>query len=250
MINLEEFKAILDEKLAPLKSEISEVKAKSEEMRAFLDMANEKYDEIITKLAQRDGEMKDIKTENKILKATIQTMDDQVRQLTDSVNDLEQYSRRECLEIQGIPLKNFDDTNSIVVNVGELMGINIKEEDISVSHRLPIRSNYRGKQADPTIIVKFVRRHTKEIFYRARKELKNKTSKDLGYVKTNSIYINESLTEKNKSLFGGARRAKKELGYSFICTANGRIFLRKDKDSPAILIKSKDDISNLSRNSR
>jgi hypothetical protein len=81
-------------------------------------------------------------------------------------------------------------------------------------------------------------------------ELKNKTSKDLGYVKTNSIYINESLTEKNKSLFGGARRAKKELGYSFIWTANGRIFLRKDKDSPAILIKSKDDISNLSRNSR
>jgi hypothetical protein len=96
-------------------------------------------------------------------------MDDQVRQLTDSVNDLEQYSRRECLEIQGIPLKNFDDTNSIVVNVGELMGINIKEEDISVSHRLPIRSNYRGNKADPTIIVKFVRRHTKEIFYRARK---------------------------------------------------------------------------------
>ncbi|CAB4043860.1 Hypothetical predicted protein [Paramuricea clavata] len=132
MINLEEFKAILDEKLAPLKSEISEVKAKSEEMRAFLDMANEKYDEIITKLAQRDAEMKDIKTENKILKATIQTMDDQVRQLTDSVNDLEQYSRRECLEIQGIPLKNIDDTNSIVVNVGELMGINIKEEDISL----------------------------------------------------------------------------------------------------------------------
>lgn len=71
MINLEEFKAILDEKLAPLKSEISEVKAKSEEMRAFLNMANEKYDEIITKLAQRDAEMKDIKTENKILKATI-----------------------------------------------------------------------------------------------------------------------------------------------------------------------------------
>ena len=51
--------------MAPLKSEISEVKAKSEEMRAFLDMANEKYDEIITKLAQRDAEMKDIKTEIK-----------------------------------------------------------------------------------------------------------------------------------------------------------------------------------------
>jgi hypothetical protein len=34
-------------------------------MRAFLDMANEKYDEIITKLAQRDAEMKDIKTEIK-----------------------------------------------------------------------------------------------------------------------------------------------------------------------------------------
>ena len=67
MINLEEFKAILDEKLAPLKSEISRSEGKvwrNESVSApppFLDMANEKYDGIITKLAQRDAEMKDIK---------------------------------------------------------------------------------------------------------------------------------------------------------------------------------------------
>jgi hypothetical protein len=49
---------------------------------------------------------------------------------------------------------------------------------------------------------------------------------------------------KFQALFGGARKAKKELGYSFIWTGNGQIFLRKDKDSPVIHIRSKEDINN------
>ena len=82
----------------------------------------------------------------------------------------------------------------------------------------------------------------KEQFYRARKELKNLTTKDLGYDISNNIYINESLTESNKALFKECVKAKKEMGFTFIWTSNGKIFLRKDEHSPVIHIKSKDDI--------
>ncbi|CAB3980411.1 Hypothetical predicted protein [Paramuricea clavata] len=47
-INLEEFRSLLDEKLVPLKSEISELNSK----RSFIDMTNEKYEEVMSMLAE------------------------------------------------------------------------------------------------------------------------------------------------------------------------------------------------------
>ena len=74
---------------------------------------------------------------------------------------MEQYSRRECLEIHGIPQPQdpkSENTNDVVLRVGKLMGVNLSQEDISVSHRLPTSTKYKGKRSEPLIIVKFVRK--------------------------------------------------------------------------------------------
>ena len=42
------------------------------------------------------------------------------------------------------------------------MGVNVDQRDISVSHRLPVRKVYNGKEKEPSIIVKFACRDTKE----------------------------------------------------------------------------------------
>jgi hypothetical protein len=42
------------------------------------------------------------------------------------------------------------------------MGVNVDQRDISVSHRLPVRKVYNGKENEPSIIVKFACRDTKE----------------------------------------------------------------------------------------
>jgi hypothetical protein len=158
---------------------------------------------------------------------------------------MEQYSRRECLEIKGIPVTKDENTDELVTKVCELMGLSIKEEDISVSHRLPISNKYKGKRTESTIIVKFVRRNTRERYYRARNVLKDITTRNLGFSSHNKIYINESLTEKNKALFGECMKVKRDLQYSFIWSSNGRIYLRKDQASPATIIRNKEDITKL-----
>ena len=91
--------------------------------------------------------------------------------------------------------------------------------------------------------MKFARHETKELFYRARKEL---TTNDLGFSEGNNIFINESLTETNKELFKATLKFKKDYSYSYIWTSNGKIYLRKDSDSPAKLI-SEDDLIKLKR---
>ena len=58
------------------------------------------------------------------------------------------------------------------MNVGELVGVEIEQDHVSVSHRLPSSIKYKGKKAEPAISVKFVRRDVKERFYKSRKHLK------------------------------------------------------------------------------
>ena len=245
-ITVKQLKAILDEKLEPLKLNICDLQEKLGEAMKFLDLANANYEEVLHKLDVQEAERKELIAENKILKSTIHSMEKKMSQIYDKYNDMEQYSRRECLEIHGIPQPQdpkSENTNDVVLRVGKLMGVNLSQEDISVSHRLPTSTKYKGKRSEPLIIVKFVRRDMKEKFYRARKQLKGFTTHDIGYHVSRNIYINESLTEINKELFRACLKAKRELQYTYIWTSNGNIFLRKDEHSDVISIKKKDDIA-------
>ena len=246
-VTLKLLKDALDEKLAPLRSEISELREKFVEAVQFLDLTNEKYEEVLKKLETHEAEHKEIITKNKILKSTVQSLGNKVEQLKETLNEMEQYSRRECLEIQGIPASSKVEmsSNKTVVKIGELMGIDIDEDDISVSHRLPVGSKYKGKTQDPKIIVKFIRRDVKEQFYRSRKKLKNVTTQHLGYSVANHIYINESLTEMNKELFRDCLKAKKDLNFTYIWTSNGKIYMRKDQLSQVIHIRNKNALLKL-----
>ena len=126
-----------------------------------------------------------------------------------SLNDLEQYTRRDCLEILGIPLpedSRLEDTNDMLLQLSQKMDIPLERNDISVSHR--IRSSRAS--VDPAIIVKFVRREMRERLYRSRKRLKSITTADLGFSVDKKIFINESLTPKNKELFKDCLKFKNE----------------------------------------
>lgn len=70
---------------------------------------------------------------------------------------------------------------NIVKDGGELFGVDITENDIPVSHRMPQSQKHKGKPGPPAIIVKFARRDVKDNFYRAREQLKDLTTRHLGY---------------------------------------------------------------------
>lgn len=245
----EHIESAIKEKLDPLWQEIHKLRQELSEVTEFAHFANKKYEETAKLLEKQEAKSNELLNENKVLISTIQEMETKLTNLSDQHNDLEQYGRRECLEIQGIPQTRHEDTNDIVMKVGNLIGVEVDESDISVSHRLPVSKRYKGKRSNPPIIVRFVRRDLKEDFYSSRKDLKGYSTEDLGlgYETTNNIYINESLTERNKLLFKEALKAKKDLKYNFAWTSNGKIHLRKDSDSKIVHIKNKEDIKELYR---
>ena len=199
-INCDQFTKILDEKLNPLNSTISELKKSVNEAMGFLEFVNAKYEELLEMMKSSKEERKALKDENKILKATIRSIESSLESVTRVNNDLEQYTRKECVEIRGIPVAatpSEEQTNNIVTNVGKLLGMDITQNDISVSHQMPQSQKHKGKPRPPAIIVKFTRCDVKDNFYHARKQLKDLTTRDLGYSKKNKIYLAESLTERN-----------------------------------------------------
>ena len=109
-INCDQFTKILDDKLIPLNSTISELKKSVNEAMSFLEVVNLKYDELLEMMKSSKDERKALKDENKILqdenkilKATIRSIKSSLESVTRANNNLEQYTRRECVEIRGIP---------------------------------------------------------------------------------------------------------------------------------------------------
>ena len=145
------------------------------------------------------------------------------------------------------------DASDIVTNLDKLVNIDLDKKDISISHRLKAQQSSsrdtRFPSRPPSIIVKFVRREDRDRLYRARNRLKNFSTKDLnlGRLSDNKIFISESLTQRNRELFNSALKLKKDLGYRFIWSFYGRIFLRRDADSPAVPISSDKDLENIKR---
>ena len=96
-----------------------------------------------------------------------------------------QYSRRETVEVIGIPLSIRDqDLEGKVRNIFEEIGANTDERDMQACHR------YREK--DRTIL-KFVNRKDFTNILRVKKNLKHLDPSKLSFSEGTKIFINESL---------------------------------------------------------
>lgn len=97
--------------------------------------------------------------------AEINDLQDEVVDLSWKIDSNEQYSRRDNIKIVGLEKTqdNENKTNQMVIDVCNKMGVEVTEQDISVSHWLP------GKK--PSIIVKFVRRDVKHKIMANKKKL-------------------------------------------------------------------------------
>ena len=136
-------------------------------------------------------------------------------------NNLEQYGRREMIEISGIPHEQNKDCIDLAHQVCKLAAVDIKKKRIEIAHRI--------KNGD--IIVKFTDRLTRDQLYVNRVNLKNKSIKDIGFHIKTSIYLNESLSFGTKGLLYEVRKKCETLGYKKVTTDDGIIKVKLDNDT-------------------
>jgi len=81
-----------------------------------------------------------VKLELQALRKRVNGQKSEIDELYESQDDLEQYTRKNSLEIHGVPEDLYTSTEDVVIKLGEVLNVPIQSDDIDISHKL-----YSGK---------------------------------------------------------------------------------------------------------
>lgn len=165
------------------------------------------------------------------LEYRVETLEKNVEELGETVMEIKykndynsEYSRRNNLELHGIPQTKEEDVYEIVGRLGAFLKIDLNTDFIDVAHRIPAGSN----RIKP-IIVKFTNRWKKEEVLTERIGKKILAS-DIGFKSEQRIFINENLTPEKRKLAMDTRRFFKDKKCN-TWTQNGAIIVARRFDS-------------------
>ena len=148
------------------------------------------------------------------------------------VDRLEQYSRRDSFKVFGVPESGpQEDTSQMVVDLAKEIGVELRRDDISVSHRVYVSK----KSSKPRpIIAKMVRREKKVEVMKAKKRLRELNDRK-------DIFIVEDLTQLRVKL---VRELRKEPRVEKVWTIDGKVFCLVKDGAKRVkqMIDSPDDL--------
>ena len=218
--------------LADVKRDLAKLSTKCNEIEQSQNFLSDQYDTILQNLQATNLSIQNTEKDIQQLQHQMSNNENRSTMQDEQIDDVQQYLRRDCVEITGIPVTSQDNAKSIAMEVGDLMGVRVEENDISTAHRLPASKNVTNR-----IIVKFVNRDKRNEFYQNRRMLVNKSPKDLPLIsneinnRAGKIHVNESLTANRKKLFGEINSFRKQQNYKYLWTMNGKILLRQNENS-------------------
>ena len=227
--------ALLDQRLKQQSDQINNLfakfidttKANLQSIKQSQDFLAAKFDDLVASTNKLKDENDELRKMNTKLQERVGVLEAQCSSADDEIESTKCYLRRDLLELHGIPESSTENTNSLIMQVVNLIApeLNICESDISTSHRLPAA----GGRMKP-IIVKFVRRDNRDAIYRKKRNLNSKSAKDIGFQQNSRLYINESLTVKSRIILNKVKEFKRRHHFKLVWTRQGKVLLKKNEN--------------------
>lgn len=182
------------------------------ELRASLKFSQAKIEELTKNNSVLQTKMKETEKNNSALKEemskmnanlqeSIQKNTSQIEEISTKHDDLEQFTRKYHLEIDGIPQVEDENPVKIVIKLAQCMDVDLRPEDIDIVHRFK-----KGSRQHKPIIVRFSNYYSKDEMYRGRRKLRKVNVQHISGAE--KIYINENLTACRAALFKKVRDKK------------------------------------------
>ena len=147
----------------------------------------------------------------------------------------EQYSRRECLEISGIPdsipNNNLEET---VLKIFNETGVTVNSRDVEACHRLNQKANPKK------VIIKLSKRKDVARVMNNKKKLKSMKPQNIGLPSGCKIYINENLCKYHKYLWWKCKLLQTRGSIQSFWVTNGSIRIRHQNDQVTSVIRIED----------
>ncbi|KAF0308236.1 hypothetical protein FJT64_020520 [Amphibalanus amphitrite] len=174
----------------------------------------------------------------------IEALKEELAETRAQLNGLEQYSRRLCLDVSGIPETPNEDTDRLVMDTARLAGVDVSKADIDRSHRVGAVKPGRPR----TLLVRFVSYAKREAFYGARRQLRQPRSFEGSTVTTavaSKVFVTDNLTRENQHILYRARQFRKE-GKLFAAWSDvGKLKVRLRENGPTTVIRTMTDLQKL-----
>ena len=144
-----------------------------------------------------------LKAGNLKLKSRVDSLKDKIIELDISRNKLAQYSRRNKIEIQGIPATVSDNhREGKVQDIRNAMNLTVENSDTEGYHRI-------GKGSPKTTIVRFVNRKFCNLILDEKHELKKIDNAKLCFQNNVTLFLSENLSPFNQRLAWKCRELRR-----------------------------------------
>ncbi|XP_026324279.1 uncharacterized protein LOC113233369 [Hyposmocoma kahamanoa] len=166
------------------------------------------------------------------------------------LNLLEQHARETNVEINGIPEHKPENHVSVFKQLSSAVSRPIADTNVLFCTR--VRKMDDSSERSCAIVVKLPSTEIRDEILAAVAKFNKATPSEklhsghLGYGgKTSPIFVSEHLAPYYKALHARTRHVARDKDYKYVWIRNGRIFVRKNDQSPAKQIKSYENLNNL-----
>lgn len=166
------------------------------------------------------------------------------------LNLAEQYLRESNIEINGIPEHRNENLPNCLLQLAKT--VNAPLDDGDILHVTRVAKLDKQNNRPRAVVAKLRSPRQRDVLLAAIYNFnkKNPTSKlstgHLGYAGERSpVFVAEHLTPANKQLHAETRQRAKEYNYKFTWVRNGRIYVRKDENTQAILIRCSESLKKI-----
>ncbi|KAJ2937659.1 hypothetical protein O0L34_g19338 [Tuta absoluta] len=234
----------LQAELVAIRAQNDAIHKKQTDLESSVKRLNENYQEVLDRLSK-------LEEKEKLNEATNKNQFEQdlmrLNELESQVEDMNRKIRMKSIEIANIPYQKDESLMSILQNVFTALNVDFGEDKISDVHRVPKKDIQKR-----TIIVELNNLKNKNDLMGALKNY-NKQHRDSLFSTENlqmpgnkmPIYMSHYLTPAAARLFFLGRNLKKQRNYKYCWSSLGKIYIKKDDASPAILLKNEDHAHHL-----
>lgn len=209
-----------------------------------MSLLSDKYDALITEHEQSKQKIVELDKNVASINNKLVYLEKCNIALEQKVQDYDQTSRRNNLEIVGVELLPGENVREVVNKIGEL--IDVSSTDIEWVSRRQQR-NTSGKPAP--ILVGFkataAGKNERDAWLSQRKKLAEITSSTItGGSLQSKVYINEDLIKATRELLWNT---KKQLHgkWKYIWVANGKILVKKEDGDKTVWVRAESDLGHL-----
>ena len=224
--------------------ENKELRSEMEELKSTVSRQTNEISILKSHLQKINNQYEEVEKQLYAARRRVDEQQEEINELYGLQDKLEQYTRKNSLEIHGVPESAYTSTEEVVLKLAEALQVPINTDDIEISHKL-------NRKGNKPIIVKFLSYKSKTSLYKARVNLRNIKLPNLfpgthqSPQSKDRISIYENLTSYRKKIVNEANRMRRDGVLLKVWTMDGQIYVKTSPEGRPIRIMELDDLKSL-----